>query len=129
VQCWAAESHRVASKSRPWSPSNPVELLCLALQLAPACYRHFELRAAQLHSKLQLEADKDGEMSRHQQRIGQARRGAVKDFHSAAKLAAAMRRWGAEDLLVRLSANLRSIIVGRATDADDDAINVQRRRL
>ena len=131
VQCWALESRRFACKSRPYCPPNPVELLYLSLQLVPACYRRFELRVAQPRAQLHVEAHKDTSRYRLDRRktgreAATSFDSAVADFESAAELAAAMRRWGAEDLLVHLSVDQRSITVRRASDTDDDAVNVQR---
>ena len=88
--------------------ADPGQLLCRALQLAPACYRRFELAAARLGQPLEVsfELSCGGDK--------EASDGASATYASVAELTAAMQRFAsAESVSVRLSSNEQTIIMHR----------------
>ena len=90
-----------------------VELLCRALQLAPACYRRFELATPQPDEPLILESEIILKCGDEQEKHA----GDAVGFVSVAGLAAAMRRFAAaESLRVLMSSDERSVIVHRISD-------------
>ena len=105
--------------------TNPAQMLCRALRMAPASYRRFEIAVAWPDARLEVEAA----VFRHwDHRDDQKdRRGTVASFSSAAELAAAMQQYAtAERLTVHLSADQQDIIVRRAVVPPADAVDVRR---
>ena len=93
---------------------NPVQLLCRALRLAPACYRRFELAARHPDAPLQLSGAAVVVRTKQQP---QRSRGDV-TFGSAAELGAAMRQCAAaEGLAVHVLPDERGIAICRVDDA------------
>ncbi len=92
--------------------TEPAQLLCRALRLAPACYRGFELAADQLNEPLKvfghvsLPCGDPGSYAWH---------AATADYHSIAELAAALQRFAsAESVSVQLSPDEQSVIMRRS---------------
>jgi len=91
--------------------TDPAELLCRALRLAPACYRHFELTAAAPETPLELSSAvllvwaAEPETTTHDR---------VASFDSVGELAAELRRCAqAEGLSVQLSQDERTVVLSR----------------
>jgi len=92
--------------------TDPAQLLCRALRLAPACYRGFELAADQLDKPLEvlghvsLPCGDAGSYAWH---------AATAEYHSIAELAAALQRFAsAESVSVQLSPDEQSVIMRRS---------------
>lgn len=115
LQCCALESVHGETYT-----TDPVQVLCRAMRLAPACYRCFKMEAMQAHSSLQVEAevtvvfcpdDEDGNScddydteGADDDGIRRLHRELVSVFDSIAELAAAMQQCtAAEGLRVSLS--------------------------
>ena len=112
---WSPQASRPDAGNR--CATDPVQLLCRALRLAPECYRRFELTAARPDAALRVEAnvvlswnenacwDEDDKVYSR----GEA------SFDSVAQLAAAMQRCAAEEgIEVALTSDDGTIIVRRA---------------
>ena len=103
----------VAPSSRGHHSDDAVQMLCRALRMAPACYRHIELVAADEEQRLDLVG------GHHVWFEDQAYLDSIEaeaNFDSIAELAAAMRHIalaGVPELSVLLSSDERTIIVHR----------------
>jgi len=117
VRSWANEWYPDDfTKDRFTLTTNPAQLLCRALRLAPSCYRRFELRAAQPAVSLFVEANvwlkhsRGGCVERHTSPVA--------SFETVAQFAAALQQCtDAEGVSVSLSPNERSVIIDRAWSA------------
>ena len=118
LQCHAEETMPHGELvPKTFRAQHPVQLLCRALRLAPACYRRFELTARHPDTPLEITS---GIVSVYVYGNNEhkASGGGAAKFGSVAKLAVAMRRFAnAEGLIVQYLPDDQSIVV-RSSQAE-----------
>ncbi len=106
--CWAEEWMRADARYT----TEPVQLLCRTLALAPACYRRFELAHAQPEELLCVEAHVS---LRCHADVPAVHRSFAKSLHTMQELVVAMQRFAAaEGLVVARTPQTGVIVVSRA---------------
>ena len=111
LQCWAvARLPHTEPAAEGRCLNHPVHLLCRALRMAPACYRRFELAAAEHDAKVHIL----GGGTIHMDGKERTHRGTATTCRNLSKLASEMRRYAAaEGLSVHVLPDGCSIVVHR----------------
>jgi len=114
VRLLTVEQLPAGGSKADWSPcTDPAQLLCRALRMAPASYCHFTVAALRPGGRLRIEAAVHCDWEARA--LQRDRRGTTTSFRSVGQLAAAMQRFAAaERLTVHLSADQQDILICRA---------------